>query len=279
MSTSTLEKISNSSKEYFINGNFNSNNLSKNFDDYFCPEKKSFNKLLHSKSVSNNLKMKFNEFYKGFFQKENLNINKFDTSEIKKNLDNFKYKKVIKNFNNNQQKKFFNYNNNNFNNYNNNINLVVKRKLLYDYINREKKENLFNNENKLSRKLNRMNKINNENNNNNNNYKYNNSFILISNKVFGNENSFLVNRNNLKNNNNNNNNFNDNNNNNNINNNINNILINKGKKNLVLNKRNKQNYFRNKSSITLNDYSKYLKCNNNLSLLKTKLDFINYNNF
>ena len=91
MSTSTLDKISNSSKEYFINGNFNfgEENL-KNIEDYFCPEKRSFNKLLHSKSVSNNLKMKFNEFYKGFFHKENLNINKFDTSEMKNNLDNYK---------------------------------------------------------------------------------------------------------------------------------------------------------------------------------------------
>jgi hypothetical protein len=71
MSTSTLDKISNSSKEYFINGNFNfgEENL-KNIEDYFYPEKRSFNKLLHSKSVSNNLKMKFNEFYKGFFIKK-----------------------------------------------------------------------------------------------------------------------------------------------------------------------------------------------------------------
>ena len=183
MSTSTLDKISNSSKEYFINGNFNfgEENL-KNIEDYFCPEKRSFNKLLHSKSVSNNLKMKFNEFYKGFFHKENLNINKFDTSEMKNNLDNYKYKKVYKNYNNNNNNKLNNLINNN--NYNNNINLIVKRKLLYDYIKREKKENIFNNENKLSRKLNRMNKINN--NDNNNNIKNNYSFILISNKIFGN---------------------------------------------------------------------------------------------
>ena len=119
-------------------------------------------------------------------------------------------------------------------------NLIVKRKLLYDYIKREKKENIFNNENKLSRKLNRMNKINN--NNDNNNIKNNYSFILISNKIFGNENSFLINKNNNNN--------------------------KEKKKNLVLNKRNKIN-FRNKSSITLNNFSKYLN-NNNFSLLKTK---------
>ena len=242
MSTSTLDKISNSSKEYFINGNFNfgEENL-KNIEDYFCPEKRSFNKLLHSKSVSNNLKMKFNEFYKGFFHKENLNINKFDTSEMKNNLDNYKYKKVYKNYNNNNNNKLNNLINNN--NYNNNINLIVKRKLLYDYIKRENKENIFNNENKLSRKLNRMNKINNNNDNNNNNIKNNYSFILISNKIFGNENSFLINKNNNNNN-------------------------KEKKKNLVLNKRNKIN-FRNKSSITLNNFSKYLN-NNNFSLLKTK---------
>jgi hypothetical protein len=185
MATSTLDKISNSSKEYFINGNFNfGEDGLKNIEDYFCPEKKSFNKLLHSKSVSDNLKMKFNEFYKGFFQKENLNINKLDTSEMKNNLDNYKYKKVYRNYSNNNNK----LNNllNNYENYNNNINLVVKRKLLYDYIKREKKENIFNNENKLSRKLNRMNKINN-NNDNNINIKNNYSFILISNKIFGND--------------------------------------------------------------------------------------------
>ena len=164
----TLEKISNSSKDFFIDGGF------KDYDNrnkIIYP----LNKFIYLRSISNNIKSKFIDCYKGFFKKEDpLIIYKRDNSEIKNSLNSI----IL------QQKKNKKYNSkiSLINETPKNISINTKKKILTKYL-----KNLNHPKEELKIELKYKHK---------NNFpipysKRNNSFRMMTNKVFGNGNTFL----------------------------------------------------------------------------------------
>lgn len=83
--TKTLEKISNSSKDFFIDGGFKEYSNNHNLVN---PINLELNKFVQSRSISNNIKSKFMNFYKDFFTKDPFVIyNKRDNSDLKNSLN------------------------------------------------------------------------------------------------------------------------------------------------------------------------------------------------
>ena len=64
-SNNTLALISDSSRDFFLNGTFRDS-----FSTFNIPEKKNYNKMMNSHSVSQNLKTKFRNCYNGFFKND-----------------------------------------------------------------------------------------------------------------------------------------------------------------------------------------------------------------
>ena len=164
----TLEKISNSSKDFFIYFGF------KDYDNrnkIIYP----LNKFIYSRSISNNIKSKFIDCYKGFFKKEDpLIIYKRDNSEIKNSLNSILL----------QQKKNKKYNSklSLINETPKNISINTKKKILTNYL-----KNLNHPKEELKIEFKYKHK---------NNFpipysKRNNSFRMMTNKILGNENTFL----------------------------------------------------------------------------------------
>ena len=166
--TKTLEKISFSSKEFFLDGGFKGNNInSLNLE---------INRIIHSRSISNEIKNKFMSFYKDIFTKGPF-IKDKRNNEIKNNLNSIIFKKR-------KNKREIN-NKNEIKETPKKSSLKNKKKVLVNYFKNIKIPNL---------------QLNIENNNKNifpiPYNKRNNSFRIMSNKVFGNGNTFLYKNNN-----------------------------------------------------------------------------------
>ena len=94
--TKTLEKISNSSKDFFIDGGFKEYS---NYHNMINPINLELNKFVQSRSISNNIKSKFINFYKDFFTKEPFVMYKRDNTDMKNNLNSIllRQKKIKEN--------------------------------------------------------------------------------------------------------------------------------------------------------------------------------------
>ena len=134
-SNNTLALISDSSRDFFLNGTFRDS-----FSTFNIPEKKNYNKMMNSHSVSQNLKTKFRNCYNGFFKNDFpdfTNLPKYDFSSIKNGVEslrysNYRYKKPEKLINNKS------YSINKLN-----TNLFVKKKIIIDYLSNDNKFNLL----------------------------------------------------------------------------------------------------------------------------------------
>ena len=174
-SNNTLALISDSSRDFFLNGTFRDS-----FSTFNIPEKKNYNKMMNSHSVSQNLKTKFRNCYNGFFKNDFpdfTNLPKYDFSSIKNGVEslrysNYRYKKPEKLINNKS------YSINKFN-----TNLFVKKKIIIDYLSNDNKFNLLKQKNSFKNAFKKKE-------NNDPIYKKN-SFKIMKSKVFGNGNSFL----------------------------------------------------------------------------------------
>ena len=155
---SILEKINKSSRDFLLNGNL------KIEGEPINNEKVYLNKLLNSDSLSKHIKNKISVIYSNFFKNQPSNVQQ---------LNNEKDKKLKSKQENNLHDDQLT-----------NINLIIKRKLLYDYIKRDKKKSI--NDNIIMRRMNR----NFSNNSLNPKKEDNNSFRTLKNKVFEGE-SFL----------------------------------------------------------------------------------------
>ena len=155
---SILEKINKSSRDFLLNGNLKIEGQPIN------NEKVYLNKLLNSDSLSKHMKNKISVIYSNFFKNQSSNIQQLNNEKDKK----LKLKQE-NNLNDDQLT---------------NINLIIKRKLLYDYIKRDNKKSI--NDNIIMRRMNR----NFSNNSLNPKKEDNNSFRILKNKVFEGE-SFL----------------------------------------------------------------------------------------
>lgn len=158
---SILEKINKSSRDFLLNGNL------KIEGEPINNEKVYLNKLLNSDSLSKHIKNKISVIYSNFFKNQPSNVQQ---------LNNEKDKKLKSKQENNLHDDQLT-----------NINLIIKRKLLYDYIKRDKKKSI--NDNIIMRRMNRNFSNNSINFVNEENEK--NSFKLLKNKVFGKGESFL----------------------------------------------------------------------------------------
>jgi hypothetical protein len=171
----TLALISDTSRDFFLNGNFRDS-----LSTFNIPEKKNFNKMMNSHSVSQNLKVKFQNCYNGFFKNDFpdfSNLPKYDFSSIKNGVEslrfsNYRYKKP---------EKLFGYKNYSVNK--RNSNLYVKKKIIIDYLSNNNKYNLLDKKTIFKRTF--------KNKENNDPIYKKNSFKLMRSKVFGNGNSFL----------------------------------------------------------------------------------------
>ena len=170
--TKTLEKISNSSKDFFIDGGFKEYNNNHNMIN---PINLELNKFVQSRSISNNIKSKFMNFYKDFFTKEPFVMYRRDNSELKNSLNSilFRQKKDKKESNNNIQNKQTQKNKT----------ITSKKKLITNYLKNLKyhKEELNVNPSFNIHKNFFPGQYN----------KRTNSFRMMTNKVFGNGNTFL----------------------------------------------------------------------------------------
>ena len=155
---SILEKINKSSRDFLLNGNLKIEGQPIN------NEKVYLNKLLNSDSLSKHMKNKISVIYSNFFKNQSSNVQQLNNEKDKKLKS-----KQENNLNDDQLT---------------NINLIIKRKLLYDYIKRDKKKSI--NDNIIMRRMNR----NFSNNSLNPKKEDNNSFRILKNKVFEGE-SFL----------------------------------------------------------------------------------------
>ena len=166
---SILDKINKSSRDFLLNGKLKSD--SENNQVY--QDKLFLNKFLNSHLVNNEFKKKVSNLYSGFFKSNNFN----NTS----NQEILKDKKVKNNNKNTIQS--------NENSKLSNINLIIKRKLLIDYIKREDKNKKSINDNFIMRRMNR--------NFSNNSINFmpekdgKNSWRILKNKIFGKGESFL----------------------------------------------------------------------------------------
>ena len=155
---SILEKINKSSRDFLLNGNLKIEGQPIN------NEKVYLNKLLNSDSLSKHMKNKISVIYSNFFKNQSSNVQQLNNEKDKKLKS-----KQENNLNDDQLT---------------NINLIIKRKLLYDYIKRDNKKSI--NDNIIMRRMNR----NFSNNSLNPKKEDNNSFRILKNKVFEGE-SFL----------------------------------------------------------------------------------------
>ena len=169
--TNTLEKISNSSKDFFIDGGFKEYS---NYHNMINPINLELNKFVQSRSISNNIKSKFMNFYKDFFTKEPFVMYKRDNSDMKNNLNSIllRQKKNKRESNNIKIKQIPK-----------NETISSKKKIITNYL-----KNLKYHKEELN--------INPSHNNHKNFFpgpynKRNNSFRMMTNKVFGNGNTFL----------------------------------------------------------------------------------------
>ena len=169
--TKTLEKISNSSKDFFIDGGFKEYS---NYHNMINPINLELNKFVQSRSISNNIKSKFMNFYKDFFTKEPFVMYRRDNSDMKNNLNSIllRQKKNKRESNNIKIKQIPK-----------NETISSKKKIITNYL-----KNLKYHKEELN--------INPSHNNHKNFFpgpynKRNNSFRMMTNKVFGNGNTFL----------------------------------------------------------------------------------------
>ena len=173
---SILDKISKSSRDFLLNGKI----ISDSENNQIYNDKLFLNKFLNSDLVNHEFKKKVSNFYSGFFKTNNLNNTSSKNNEILND------KKEKKNYNKNtiqtvEDSKF------------SNINLIIKRKLLIDYIKRENKNKKSINDNFIMRRMNR----------NYSNSSINfmpekeekNSWKILKSKIFGKGESFLLQRN------------------------------------------------------------------------------------
>jgi len=166
---SILDKINKSSRDFLLNGKLKSD--SENNQVY--QDKLFLNKFLNSHLVNNEFKKKVSNLYSGFFK-----ANTFNNTSNQEILTDKKVKNNNKDtIQSNENSKL------------SNINLIIKRKLLIDYIKREDKNKKSINDNFIMRRMNR----------NFSNTSINfmpqkdgkNSWKILKNKVFGKGESFL----------------------------------------------------------------------------------------
>jgi len=166
---SILDKINKSSRDFLLNGKLKSD--SENNQVY--QDKLFLNKFLNSHLVNNEFKKKVSNLYSGFFK-----ANTFNNTSNQEILTDKKVKNNNKDtIQSNENSKL------------SNINLIIKRKLLIDYIKREDKNKKSINDNFIMRRMNR--------NFSNNSINFmpekdgKNSWRILKNKIFGKGESFL----------------------------------------------------------------------------------------
>ena len=166
---SILDKINKSSRDFLLNGKLKSD--SENNQVY--QDKIFLNKFLNSHLVNNEFKKKVSNLYSGFFK-----ANTFNNTSNQEILTDKKVKNNNKDtIQSNENSKL------------SNINLIIKRKLLIDYIKREDKNKKSINDNFIMRRMNR--------NFSNNSINFmpekdgKNSWRILKNKIFGKGESFL----------------------------------------------------------------------------------------
>ena len=166
---SLLDKINKSSRDFLLNGKLKSD--SENNQVY--QDKLFLNKFLNSHLVNNEFKKKVSNLYSGFFK-----ANTFNNTSNQEILTDKKVKNNNKDtIQSNENSKL------------SNINLIIKRKLLIDYIKREDKNKKSINDNFIMRRMNR--------NFSNNSINFmpekdgKNSWRILKNKIFGKGESFL----------------------------------------------------------------------------------------
>ena len=167
---SILDKINKSSRDFLLNGKLKSDSENNQmYHDHLF-----LTKFLNSDLVNNEFKKKVSNLYSGFLKTNTFN-------NISSNKEILKDKKVKKNIKDTIQTKE--------DSKLSNINLIIKRKLLIDYIKREDKNKKSINDNFIMRRMNR----------NFSNTSINfmpqkdgkNSWKILKNKVFGKGESFL----------------------------------------------------------------------------------------
>ena len=173
---SILDKISKSSRDFLLNGKI----ISDSENNQIYNDKLFLNKFLNSDLVNHEFKKKVSNFYSGFFKTNNLNNTSSKNNEILND------KKEKKNYNKNtiqtvEDSKF------------SNINLIIKRKLLIDYIKRENKNKKSINDNFIMRRMNRN--FSNSSINFMPEKEEKNSWKILKSKIFGKGESFLLQRN------------------------------------------------------------------------------------
>ena len=173
---SILDKISKSSRDFLLNGKI----ISDSENNQIYNDKLFLNKFLNSDLVNHEFKKKVSNFYSGFFKTNNLNNTSSKNNEILND------KKEKKNYNKNtiqtvEDSKF------------SNINLIIKRKLLIDYIKRENKNKKSINDNFIMRRINRN--FSNSSINFMPEKEEKNSWKILKSKIFGKGESFLLQRN------------------------------------------------------------------------------------
>ena len=173
---SILDKISKSSRDFLLNGKI----ISDSENNQIYNDKLFLNKFLNSDLVNHEFKKKVSNFYSGFFKTNNLNNTSSKNNEILND------KKEKKNYNKNtiqtvEDSKF------------SNINLIIKRKLLIDYIKREDKNKKSINDNFIMRRMNRN--FSNSSINFMPEKEEKNSWKILKSKIFGKGESFLLQRN------------------------------------------------------------------------------------
>ena len=166
---SILDKINKSSRDFLLNGKLKSD--SENNQVY--QDKLFLNKFLNSHLVNNEFKKKVSNLYSGFFK-----ANTFNNTSNQEIVTDKKVKNNNKDtIQSNENSKL------------SNINLIIKRKLLIDYIKREDKNKKSINDNFIMRRMNR--------NFSNNSINFmpekdgKNSWRILKNKIFGKGESFL----------------------------------------------------------------------------------------
>ena len=166
---SILDKINKSSRDFLLNGKLKSDSENNQmYHDHLF-----LTKFLNSDLVNNEFKKKVSNLYSGFFK-----ANTFNNTSNQEILTDKKVKNNNKDtIQSNENSKL------------SNINLIIKRKLLIDYIKREDKNKKSINDNFIMRRMNR--------NFSNNSINFmpekdgKNSWRILKNKIFGKGESFL----------------------------------------------------------------------------------------
>ena len=170
---SILDKINKSSRDFLLNGKLKSD--SENNQVY--QDKLFLNKFLNSHLVNNEFKKKVSNLYSGFFK-----ANTFNNTSNQEILTDKKVKNNNKDtIQSNENSKL------------SNINLIIKRKLLIDYIKRENKNKKSINDNFIMRRMNRN--FSNSSINFMPEKEEKNSWKILKSKIFGKGESFLLQRN------------------------------------------------------------------------------------